>query len=115
MKLSLIQKLSIYLVSLNLISISSLVVFREIQKISGKYIKREPENKSQMERYIEKNIIKVAIYRNTAYWVLNNVIYKAEIDEYGNIKHENAEEIDVFKLSEKEVNNLLTILDSMNS
>ena len=61
MKLSLVQKLSIYLVSLNLISISSLVVFREIQKINGKYIKDLPEKKSQMERELQKDIIKVAI------------------------------------------------------
>lgn len=115
MKLSFVQKLSIYLVSLNLISISSLVVFKEIQRISGKYTENVSKRKTQIERQLQKNIVKVAIYRNTAYWVLNNVIYKAEIDEYGNINHENAEEIDVFNLSEREVNNLLTILDSMNS
>lgn len=115
MKLSLVQKLSIYLVSLNLISISSLVVFKEIQKINGKYGSKLSYRESQLQKQIKKSIIKVAIYRNTAYWVLNNVIYKADIDEYGNINHENAEEIDVFNLSEKEVNNLLTILDNINS
>ena len=115
MKLSLVQKLSIYLVSLNLISISSLVVFKEIQRLSGKYESQLLNRESQMQKQVKKGIVKVAIYKNTAYWVLNNVIYRAEIDEYGNIKHENAEEIDVFKLSEKEVNNLLTILDSISS
>jgi len=115
MKLSLVQKLSIYLISLNLISISSLVVFREIQRLSGKYDSQSISRESQMQKQVKRGIVRVAIYKNTAYWVLNNVIYRAEIDEYGNINHENAEEIDVFKLSEKEVNNLLTILDSINN
>ena len=115
MNISLVQKLSIYLVSLNLISISSLVVFREIQKINGRYPVKNLDRESQMDRQLSKDIIKVAIYKDTAYWVLNNVIYRAKIDEFGNIDHEYAEEIDVFKLSEKEVNNLLTILDSISS
>lgn len=72
------------------------------------------QRKSQTYKMLEKSIIRVAIYKNTAYWVLNNVIYKARVDEDGNVIDSEAEQIDVFNLSEKEVNKLLAILDSIS-
>ena len=87
-----------------------------LREMYGKFLKNEGFNKeSQMETILKKGIIKVAIDKNKAYWVINNVIYTADIDEYGNILNNNAEVIDVFNLSEKEVNNLLKILDSINN
>ena len=69
--------------------------------------------KSQMERILDSGVVKVAIYKNTAYWVVNNVMYKARVDRDGNVMDNEAEQIDVFKLSDKEVDNLLVILDSI--
>lgn len=104
--------ISVWIVTLNSFGINLVVLFRDLY---GKYLHIEKDIvESQMQKILKKDIIKVAIYRNKAYWVLNNVIYKAEIDEDGNIMNDKAEEVDVFKLSEREVNNLLVILDSMN-
>lgn len=69
---------------------------------------------TQMEREINKNIVRVAIVGNFAYWVDNNNVYRAIIDEDGFIDRENAKEIDVFKLSKKEINKLLNIMDAIN-
>lgn len=111
-QLSIFTIISIWIVTLNSFAINLVVLLKDIYKKTNTSSKEFVE--SQMEKILKKDIIKVAIYRNKAYWVLNNVIYKAEIDEDGNILNEMAEEVDVFKLSEKEVNNLLTILDSIN-
>lgn len=71
--------------------------------------------KTQMQKQIEKNIIKIAVMGNAAYWIDNSNIYKAIIDENGEIDRENALVIDVFKLSEKEVDKLASIIDVINS
>lgn len=70
--------------------------------------------KSQLLTILEEDVVKVAVQDNNAYWVVDNVLYKAIIDEYGNINNENAEEVDVFNLSEKEVDNLALIVDNIN-
>lgn len=103
--------ISVWIITLNSIAINAVLLFKKIIDVPTKveYIE------SQMEKILKKDIIRVAIYKNKAYWVLNNVIYKAEIDEYGNILDDMAEEVDVFKLSEKEVDNLLNILDNINN
>lgn len=110
-KLSISQIISVWIITLNSLAINAVLLFKKINNstISNNHIE------SQMEKILKKDILRVAIYKNKAYWVLNNVIYKAEIDEYGNILDDMAEEVDVFKLSEKEVNNLLNILDSINN
>lgn len=111
-KLSKTQLISVWLINLNSIAINTIIMLKEIKvNKSIKFIRE----KSQMEKVLENSSIKVAIYKDTAYWVVNNIVYKAKIDEYGNVMDHEAEQIDVFKLSEKEINNLLVILDSINS
>lgn len=110
-KLSNVQLISVCLVTLNSIAINIIIVLNSIRL--GKEIK-ETRGKSQMEKILDSGSIKVAIYKNYAYWVINNVIYKARLDRDGNVMNEEAEEIDVFNLSDKEVDNLLVILDSIN-
>lgn len=69
---------------------------------------------SQMEQLIEKSTIKVVIENNRAYWVHDNSIYEAKVTEDGRIDAENAEKIDVFSLSKKETDRLMSILDSIS-
>lgn len=116
MRLSISQIVAVWIVTLNSVGINLIVLLKDLygNLFSNNNIEEEVIE-SQMVKALKKSIIKVAIYRNKAYWVLNNVIYTAEIDEDGNILNDNAEVVDVFKLSEKEVENLLTILDSINN
>ena len=109
--LSKTQIASAWLITLNSIAINITVMLNQIKS------SRPPEEyieKSQMEKVLDSSTIKVAIYRNTAYWVVNNIIYRARVDIDGRVLDHEAEQIDVFKLSDKEVENLLLILDSIN-
>jgi hypothetical protein len=71
--------------------------------------------KSQVSKILDEGTVRVAIQDNNAYWVIDNILYKANIDQDGRILNENAERVDVFDLSEKEVSNLLSIIDNINS
>mgnify|MGYP003331392437 FL=1 len=53
------------------------------------------------------------MFGNTAYWVHENIFYSAEIDEFGEIKTENARPIEVDGMSEKEIDLLMSILDDL--
>jgi hypothetical protein len=82
---------------------------------SKKYKSSRKEKKiSQMKKLLEKTNVRVAVVDDNAYWVHNNIFYKAPISNHGSIDMENAIEIDVFSLSEKEMSNLLSILDSIS-
>lgn len=109
--LSKTQIASAWLITLNSIAINITVMLNQIKSSRPSEEYRE---KSQMEKVLDNSTIKVAIYRNTAYWVVNNIIYRARVDIDGRVLDHEAEQIDVFKLSDKEVDNLLLILDSIN-
>jgi hypothetical protein len=70
---------------------------------------------SQLSKILDEGTVRVAIQDNNAYWVVDNILYKCNISKDGKIDNENAERVDVFDLSEKEVNNLMSIIDSINS
>ena len=76
-------------------------------------MKKRIKEKSQMNKLLRKNSISVAIVNKNAYWVHNNTFYVAKVDEFGEIDTDNAKEIDVFSLSNRETKNLLKILDSL--
>ena len=118
LKLSKLEFFSLALIGLNSFVITSVAIFHSMlsreQNVSFTPHFNEDNKKTQMQKAIEKIIIKVAIYDNNAYWVVNNTIYKAAVDDYGNIDDTDAITIDVFDLSEKEVDNLLAIIDSIS-
>jgi len=74
-----------------------------------------PEKRlTQMQRVIKDSNVSVAIVNDYAYWVKNNSIYRSKVSEEGFIDVDNASEIDVFSLNEKETKNLLKIIDSIS-
>lgn len=75
--------------------------------------KNQSKVQSQMYKLLNKDSVNVAIVNKKAYWVSDNTFYVAKIDEEGYIDTENAEQIDVFSLSDREASNLLKILDSL--
>jgi hypothetical protein len=60
----------------------------------------------------EENFIKVAIVEDTAYWIINNVLYQADFVD-GEILKEEARPIDAFEIGFDDVNKLMDILDNM--
>jgi hypothetical protein len=67
---------------------------------------------SQLEKIRKKNIVKVAIIGDKAYWVHNNTFYQSNIIN-GYIDNEGASPIDAHNLSKKELDNLLKVLDNI--
>jgi hypothetical protein len=74
-----------------------------------------PKKETQMSKLANKTSVRVAIDGDYAYWVDNNVVFKAIIDDFGGIEVKNAKIIDVFSLSEKEAEQLFKILDTISS
>jgi hypothetical protein len=60
----------------------------------------------------EENFIKVAIVEDKAYWIINNVLYQADVVD-GEIAKEEAEPVDAFDMEFNDVNKLMNILDNM--
>ena len=69
---------------------------------------------SQIEKIRKKNIVKVAIVHNRAFWVKDNKFWTSKIVD-GYIDDVHAEEIDAHSLSKKELDMLLEILDELSS
>jgi len=68
--------------------------------------------KTQMDKMLEKNSVNVMVVDDQAYWVLNNVFYKAKFVD-GNLNPETAEPIDTSALSKSEIEKMFYILDSL--
>jgi len=60
----------------------------------------------------EDNFIKVAVVEDKAYWIINNVLYQADVVD-GEIAKEEAEPVDAFDMEFNDVNKLMNILDNM--
>jgi hypothetical protein len=74
----------------------------------------QPKRESQMARVINETRVNIAIMNNKAYWIRNNTVFSSKLDEEGNVDISNAEKVDVFSLSEKEMKSLMSIIDSLN-
>jgi hypothetical protein len=74
----------------------------------------QPKKESQMARVINETRVNIAIMNNKAYWIRNNTVFSSKLDEEGNVDISNAEKVDVFSLSEKEMKSLMSIIDSLN-
>lgn len=85
----------------------------QILKTPQKFVEKEKPmlNNSEDDDY---DNISVAVVNKKAYWVKNNTIYTALINEEGDVDISNAKKIDVFSLDQNEVNNLLKIIDKIN-
>ena len=74
--------------------------------------KKKQKIETQLDKARKKNIIKVAITENKAYWVHENIFYESDVVD-GYVDSENSRPIDAHKLSQKELNKLMDILDGI--
>jgi hypothetical protein len=72
------------------------------------------KKESQLDKIRAKNIIKVAIVNDKAYFVHENIFYTAALIN-GEVDRSSASPINAFDISKKEIKMLLSILDNMNS
>jgi hypothetical protein len=63
------------------------------------------------DHYDEKETVRVAVYDEKAYWVYDNVFYQSEVTREPDFS--TAEPIDTMSLSQKELNELMGILDEL--
>ena len=63
------------------------------------------------DHYDEKETVRVAVYDEKAYWVYDNVFYQSEVTREPDFS--TAEPIDTMSLTQKELNELMTILDEL--
>ena len=118
-KLSPLQRISACVIAINFFAINLFVIItsliqenrKEDFSISFKGFSR----KSQLCKILDEGTVRVAIQDNSAYWVIDNILYRANISKDGRILNENAERVNVFDLSEKEVDNLLSIIDTIST
>jgi len=118
-KLSPLQRISACLIAVNFFAINLFVI---ITSLIQRNIEEESlisftgfSRKSQICKILDEGTVRVAIQDNNAYWVIDNILYKADISKDGRILNENAVRVDVFDLSEKEVSNLLSIIDTIST
>lgn len=71
----------------------------------------ENDNDYDDDLYDEKETVRVAVYDEKAYWVYDNVFYQAEVTREPDFS--TAEPIDTMSLNQKELNELMTILDEL--
>jgi hypothetical protein len=118
-KLSPLQRISACVITTTFFAINLfvlLLVFAKEKVNQELFLDFIPFTKqSQLSKILDEGTVKVAIQDNNAYWVMDNNLYKCSIDTDGRIDNENAKKINVFDLSEKEVKNLLSIIDTINS
>ena len=74
-----------------------------------RYIKEED---LEEEEGYDENYIKVAIVEDKAYWIIENVLYQANVID-GEIMKEEAEPVDAFDMEFSDVNKLMNVLDNM--
>ena len=70
---------------------------------------------SQMKRLEKNQNISVAVVDGFAYWAENNVLYRSELKDNDEINLEVVEVVDVMSMSEKEINKITKIVDSINN
>jgi hypothetical protein len=71
------------------------------------YEKDNFEDEEEDDRYL-----KVAIVEDKAYWVVNNMFYEADVVDEEIVKEE-ARPVNAFGMNVRDVNKMMTILDSI--
>jgi hypothetical protein len=69
---------------------------------------------SQLTKRIEKDMIKVIVMENQAYWVSDNTFYVAKAFE-GEVLPNTAEPVDIENMSRKDIDKMLFILDNLKN
>jgi hypothetical protein len=77
-------------------------------------INNNEKHPSQLTKRKEKDMIKVIVMGNLAYWVSDNIFYVAEAVD-GEVIPETAEPVDTNSMSRRDLDKMLFILDSLKN
>jgi hypothetical protein len=72
----------------------------------------KPKFITQSQKHVQKNMLKVVIEEDKAYWILDNVFYTA-IAINGRVDENTAKPLDIENMTTKELGKMLSILDDL--
>jgi len=72
----------------------------------------KPKFITQSQRHVQKNMLRVVIEKDKAYWILDNVFYTADAIN-GRVDENTAKPLNVENMSKKELDKMLSILDDL--
>jgi len=78
----------------------------------GKKYSRKIKNSTQSKKHYDKTNVKVIILDNQAYWIKDNIFYKAPINGQS-IDKESAEEVDTINMDKVQLDKMLFIMDKL--
>jgi hypothetical protein len=79
---------------------------------NGKKYSRKLASKTQSKNHYEKTNVKVIILDNQAYWIKNNIFYKAPLVNQL-IDKDSAEEVDTINMDRVQLDKMLFIMDKL--
>ena len=78
----------------------------------GKKYSRKIKNSTQSKKHYDKTNVKVIILDNQAYWIKDNIFYRAPINGQS-IDKESAEEVDTIHMDKVQLDKMLFIMDKL--
>jgi hypothetical protein len=73
---------------------------------------RRIKSKTQSKAHYDKNNVKVIILDNQAYWIKDNIFYKAPLNGQS-IDKESAEQVDTIHMDKVQLEQMLFIMDKL--
>lgn len=98
--------------SLKKIVYSQSSIYEIVKDFIPKDLFDKPKAITQSRKYMQKNMLKVVMAEGRAYWVTDNVFYKADTVD-GRIDESTVEPLDMINMPKKELNKMLDILDNL--
>jgi hypothetical protein len=99
--------------SLAKMAYSQSAIHSMIKDFLPKQIFQKPRVISQSLKHTEKNVVKVIVIDDIAYWVKDSIFYTAQTRN-GDILHETARPVDVENMPKNELDKMLFILDNLD-
>jgi hypothetical protein len=87
-------------------------IYEMIKNVIPKQRFDKPKFMTQSEKHIQKNMLKVVISEDRAYWILGNVFYTANAID-GRVDENTVKPLDVDNMSRIELDKMLSILDDL--
>lgn len=85
-----------------------------IKDIIPKEMFTKPERVTQSKKHAQKNMVRIIVRDGKAYWTVDNVFYVAN-SIGGRIDEDSIEPLDTTNMSNKEIEIMMDILDSLNN
>ena len=87
-------------------------IYEMVKDVIPKEMFDKPKVITQSQKHVQKNMLRVVIEKNKAYWILGNVFYTADAIN-GRVDENTIKPLDVENMSKKELDKMLSILDDL--